>query len=200
MVVAFAGRRIDAASSADPRFPLANVGQVERELRALLGTLPTSTLVCSAACGADLLALRVARDLGWRRRIVLPFGVVEFRKSSVVDRPGGWGVLYDSLIRDAREQDDLVIIEGHRSPHTAYTKATDRIIGEALTVAGATSAGDGIANRGLAVIAWDGKSRGNEDLTAAFADRARERGFPVVEIETLRRDKGKNADGNQGAH
>ena len=70
-----------------------------------------SALISSAACGADLLALDVARHAGIRRRLILPFAIDRFRESSVVDRPGNWGPLFDGLIADATAHDDLVILE-----------------------------------------------------------------------------------------
>ena len=51
-----------------------------------------SVLVCSAACGADLIALQAAGRVSLRRRIVLPFEPSRFRDSSVVDRPGDWAL------------------------------------------------------------------------------------------------------------
>ena len=69
MVVALAGRRVDAPDVERPRFPLANVEAVKKRLMALLADLNTSVIVCSAACGADLLALEAARRLRFRIRL-----------------------------------------------------------------------------------------------------------------------------------
>lgn len=35
------------------------------------------------------------------------------------------------------------------------------------------------------VVVWDGVSRGDDDVTAAFQEEARERGLAVEEISTL---------------
>jgi hypothetical protein len=59
-----------------------------------------------------LLALRAAKVLGLRRRLVLPFSVEAFRDTSVTDRPDDWGPLYDELIAAARQTDDLVVMDG----------------------------------------------------------------------------------------
>ena len=89
-VIALAGRRIDAADTNPPRFPLEAVPTVRRRLADLLAKERAVALVCSAACGADLMALEEAERLGLRRRIVLPFPPERFRKTSVIDRPGDW--------------------------------------------------------------------------------------------------------------
>src|SRR4051794_28518277 len=109
-VLALAGRRIDPSDSAGRHFPLQNVAAVAKRLRASFLSLELGTLVCSAANGADLTALRVARQLGMQRRIVLPFGVSRFRSVSVIDRPGGelWGWLYDDLVAEADKAGDLI--------------------------------------------------------------------------------------------
>lgn len=72
-VIALAGRRIDAPETKSARFPLSNVPIVRERLAALLAAEHAEALVCSAACGADLIALAEAERLGLRRRIVLPF-------------------------------------------------------------------------------------------------------------------------------
>ena len=90
-VVALAGRRIDLPEAQVPRFPLENVQEVGRRICEALYEMHAVALVCSAACGADLVALEQAKQLGLRRRIVLPFAPERFRETSVVDRPGDWG-------------------------------------------------------------------------------------------------------------
>src|SRR5689334_9119389 len=111
-VIALAGRRIDAPGAEPPRFPLGNVPLVRRRLAALLSAEHAAVLVCSAACGADLIALQEAERLGLRRRIVLPFPPERFRKTSVTDRPGDWGPVFDRLVAAAEAAGDLVILHG----------------------------------------------------------------------------------------
>src|SRR5262245_52110419 len=67
MVVALAGRRIDAPRAAMPRFPLERRSAVRRRIRVQLELLGADVLVSSAACGADLLAQDIAGKLGLRR-------------------------------------------------------------------------------------------------------------------------------------
>jgi hypothetical protein len=98
MIVALAGRRVDAADAAQPRFPADRIAAVEARIDAALHDAGASTLVCAAACGADLLALEVARRKGVDAWIVLPYTVAAFRRSSVVDRGEDWGDAFDAAI------------------------------------------------------------------------------------------------------
>jgi hypothetical protein len=77
------------------------VPAVRQRLVDMLAAERAAVLVCSAACGADLVALEAAERLGLRRRIVLPFAAERFRTTSVTDRPGDWGPLFDRMIAAA---------------------------------------------------------------------------------------------------
>ena len=173
--IALAGRRIDPPDAEMPRFPLANVPLVRDRLRALFVERDAGTLVCSAACGADLVALQVAEALGMRFRIVLPFDPARFRETSVTDRPGDWGQHYDRLVEAARRAGDLVVLEGAGEGGAAYEAANERIIEEAMVVPGARSA----------AIVWEGRPRGDGDATAGFADEARRSGMGVAKVLTV---------------
>ena len=72
-VVALAGRRIDSEGAEIARFPLDQEENVKEQRSVLLENLHPSRLVCSAACGADLLALEAAGELGIPTTVVLPF-------------------------------------------------------------------------------------------------------------------------------
>jgi hypothetical protein len=174
--VALAGRRIDMPGAASPRFPLANVPEVSRRLRNYLVEREVRHLVCSAACGADLLALEAAEEVGVPAlTVVLPFSPASFRQTSVMDRPGDWGPIFDRLIAEVRERGRLVVLDRERSNHAAYAAATHRIIEEAGRF--------GVGVR--ACVIWEGASRGASDHSLAFADAARARGWPVDYILTL---------------
>ena len=71
MIVTLAGRRIDAPNASIVRFPLDKSPTVHRRIQKLLEDYQVTALVSSAACGADLLALDVAGQLGIRRRVIL---------------------------------------------------------------------------------------------------------------------------------
>jgi hypothetical protein len=180
-VVALAGRRIDAVDANPARFPLELVPLVLDRLRTLFIRHSVSALACSAACGADLTALEVAEELGIRRRIILPFEVERFRETSVTDRPGGWGALYDRIINEARRAGDLVVLQGAGEGLAAYAAANNRIIEEALALAGGAPPPTGLV---LTAIVWEGNSRGPDDAVQQFAELARKRELAVEVVST----------------
>jgi hypothetical protein len=106
MILALAGRRIDAADAEEKRLPLEDADAVAERIRTRFEALRPTFLVCSGACGADLLALHGAKSLGIHRRIVLPFDSTRFRTTSVLDRPANstwdWGAIFDEQIQEAR--------------------------------------------------------------------------------------------------
>jgi hypothetical protein len=179
MILALAGRRIDAAGAQPPRFPQAHVVMVAERLRTLFQDQQATALVCSAACGADLVALREAGALGMRRRIVLPFGRAEFRESSVIDRPGDWGPTYDTILDQLTSANDVVIMQGQPGDNAAYDAANPRILDEAHVLARSRN------EETCAVVVWEGKSRGDDDMTAGFAAEARRRGLRVFDVLTI---------------
>ena len=148
-------------------------------MRELLQARATA-VVCAAACGVDLIALTEAESLGLRRRIVLPFDVARFRKTSVIDRPGEWGEPYDRVIAAAEKSGDLLVASGEvaASEDELYLLANRIILDEAVALAH-----DG--SSAAALLVWDGKSRGPGDITAQFADSARERGLQVLELRIV---------------
>lgn len=193
MIVISAGRRIDEVDAKEARFPLENVDEVAEAIRSRLADLSPDVLICSAACGADLIALDAAAGLGIRRRIVLPFAPPHFRHTSVTDRPGNstwdWGAIFDDLIRLAVESDDLIILpprdDGDET--AAYVAVNRRIIDEARSLAEESDdqkKGGGERAQVRAVIIWEGSSRGEGDLTAELAALARKAGIPVEQVRT----------------
>jgi hypothetical protein len=190
-VVALAGRRVDRADAGTPRFPSENVGLVRERLRWFLQERRAAVLVCSAACGADLLALEAALILGLRRRIVLPSEPECFRETSVIDRPGAWADLYARVIERARRAGDLVVLEGAGEGGRAYAAANERILEEALGLAGIAltprsgPVGPVPPETALAVIVREGRSRGAGDMTEQFAEAARRRGLTLAEVATV---------------
>src|SRR5262245_11088780 len=159
-VVALGGRRIDAAGSEAPRFPLQNVPLVRERIADALVAERAAVLVCSAACGADLVALEEAERLGLRRRIILPFPPERFRVTSVVDRPGDWGTMFYRLIAAAIATGDLVVLgdAGGGDDDAAYARTNEAIIREARELAG-----EGGPHRMLAILVWEGCARAGTD-------------------------------------
>src|SRR5215472_15166710 len=136
-VVALGGRRIDAEPTSTPRFPFDQVGRVGREIAEQLRRSHAVALVCSAACGADLIALETAQKMGLRTRIILPFSAARFRKTSVVDRPRPefWGAMFDRAATVARTHGDLVELD-IAEINDAYSAANAVVIDEAWKLAG----------------------------------------------------------------
>lgn len=175
-VIAVAGRRIDALDAETPRFPLEAVSRVRRRLADLFVKEMAEALVCSAACGADLVALEEAERLGLRRRIVLPFAPERFRETSVIDRPGDWGDVFDRLIAAAAASGDLVVLpDTGGSDDVAYAAANEAIVCEAMALAQA--ARHGAPRRKVVVTVWEGTAREESDATAGLRGIAAKAGF-----------------------
>lgn len=186
VVVAVTGRRIDAPNSQIERFPLAQVDAVKALIRELFQDVDAQAIVCSAACGADLIALDVASELGIEAHVMLPFAQEKFRETSVVDRPGEWGPLFDQLVEDAQRQGRLHLTKSAGSDHKAYLDAVTAILDQAAALARLTAHGQAAASPSvaMAVAVWDGEPRGPDDITAYFIDEARKRNYTVHEVLT----------------
>jgi len=178
LIIALAGRRVDSADAKKPRFPLRNVERVRTRVREVLKEKGATALLSSAACGADLIALSEAGELGLRRRVILPFERRRFRETSVTDRPGEWGPLYDQVLDAVEAAGDLVILQ-NVSDDEAYSAANRAILDEAVALARTAQ------KPPIAVLIWDGVSRGVGDLTEEFGAEARRRGLAVTEVRTI---------------
>jgi hypothetical protein len=182
-IVALAGRRIDTPDAQPARFPLARVEAVGERVAGALRDLNARALVCSAACGADLVALEQAERLGLRRRIVLPFAADRFLVSSVTDRPGNWEAVFKRQVAAAAAAGDLVVLEGEEADDRAYAAASEAIIEEAQALARATN--EDPARMLIALLVWEGKTRPGRDATAEFGKIAAKAGFKVESVLTL---------------
>lgn len=179
MIASLAGRRIDAPDADPERFPEAREDVVAERIAARLTERAVSTLVCAAACGADLLALDAARRIGIAAHVVLPYAAAEFRRSSVTDRGEEWGGAFDRLVGDAQARGGVHDLGLDVRDPRAYEKTNDAILDDALALAGNDPA------QVVALTVWDGAIAGRADYTAAFADAARARGIAVESIPIL---------------
>src|SRR5262249_39720200 len=118
-----------------PRFPLARATLVRERISTLLIDRKATDLVCSAACGTDLLALDAAGELGIQRHIVLPFEPNRFRATSVTDRPGEWGALFDQIIKEVQAAGKLTILSGEGDDDAIFATTNQVMLDEALTLA-----------------------------------------------------------------
>jgi hypothetical protein len=186
MIVAVAGRRIDAPGAQPPRFPLVRRDQVRRNVTSALRRLGATVIVSSAACGADLLTLEAARALGLRRRIILPYRAEWFLADSVTDRPGRWKALYEALIAEARASGDLITLKFPRGSDDAFRAANERILSEAQRLAQRAARRDRAAALGGLII-WEGAPRGPDDVTADLKQQLEQAGAQVEQTLTLPR-------------
>jgi len=177
MIIALAGRRIDAADTKQPKFPLAKLPEVTNALRNFFLQRQASVLVSSAACGADLLAQTEAGNLGLRRRVVIPLSRDAFRQTSVVDRPGYWGPLYDRLMDEVEASGDVIVLQ-NLSGEEAYSAANSVILENAISL------GRALGQAVCALLVWDGVPSGEGDHTEGFKKAAQERRLSIFEIRT----------------
>jgi hypothetical protein len=121
----------------------------------------------------DLVALEEAERLGLRRRIVLPFPPERFRKTSVSDRPGDWGPVFDRLVAAAGATGDLIVLPAiSGSDEAAYASTNENIVREAQALART-----GASHRLIAALVWEGSARQRPDATAQFRELAAKAGF-----------------------
>jgi hypothetical protein len=180
MVIAFAGRRVDPPNASPARFSAVNVPAVRDRIRAVLAELMATALVASAACGADLIALDVARELGIRCAIVLPWDPDRFREVSVVDRGAEWGPVFDRLVGPVADAGDLYTLARSVHDEGAFVATNETVLDTAQAFARGRHPSDDV----VAIVAWEGASRGAHDVTEQFMMSARARGMRVVEVMT----------------
>lgn len=108
--------------------------------------------------------------------MVLPYHPDKFRRSSVTDRPGEWGLLYDRLIYKIGAAGDLIVLDDKSTDEFAFRHTNEAIIHLASFAAMPEHAG--------AVLVWEGRSNGKNDLTAAFENLATAAGMAIYTILT----------------
>jgi hypothetical protein len=114
---------------------------------------------------------------------VLPFSPGQFRETSVTDRPGNWGPLFDRLVDAAKAAGDLVILSGtDDGDDAAYSAANRTIIREAEALARATL--DCRRLRLVAVTVWEGSAREGTDASGGFLALAMKAGFEERSVLT----------------
>ena len=138
------------------------------------------TLVSSAACGSDLLALKAAGDLGIRRRVILPFDQATFRDQSVVDRPGDWGPLFDRILSEVGRAGGLTLLGLRPSDRFAYEETNRAILSEGEALSALVDGGARVA-----VVVWDGQAGQRDDHTQQFFEEALARGWSLREVSSL---------------
>jgi hypothetical protein len=176
MIVALAGRRIDASDAEEKHFPLGMECAVYEKITEFFHRHKVTTLVSSAACGADLLAQKAAKKLEIEQHIILPFNRKKFRKTSVIDRPGNWGELFDKICDEVERKGNLLVLENYvANEENAYSEATIELLNCAQSL---QSNNEKI----LAVAVWEERVKNEADETASFISQAQLRNIGVEEI------------------
>lgn len=184
MVTVLAGRRVDAADASTARFPLENVDVVKEKLHRFFTDNKIDYLVCSGACGADLIALDVAGQLNIPRKMVLPFDAETFRSSSVTDRPGNWGELFDAVNNELRKKSNVVSLNYTEDDENVYEKTNFDILNTAdIVFENLNETSDG---KKVAIIIWEGAPKDSGDTTDHFRKEAINRGYMIEEINYLK--------------
>ena len=100
MILAYAGVQADEADRPAPRLPASAEAALARRLRELLSTLRPRLVVGALASGSDLLIVEQARLEGCDVRVLLPFDIETFKRTSVTARGRRWEIIYDRLIAE----------------------------------------------------------------------------------------------------
>ncbi len=183
MIVVLAGRRVDAANASNARFPLENVKKVKDKLKQFFVARRIDYLVCSGACGADLLALEVAGKLNIPRKMILPFDAKTFRSSSVTDRPGSWGESFDAAYKKLKTESNVITLNYGEDEKDVYEKTNFDILNTADLIFEKLNATRD--KKKVAVIVWEGAPKDTNDTTDHFRKEAKKRMYSIVEINCL---------------
>lgn len=196
-VVAFAGHMIDAPGRTEPRFPPALAPAVQAALREQLALLHQPIVYTSAACGADLILIEAAYEVGAEVNIVLPFSREDFVRTSVVVGGDGWTERFDAALgRAARVI--MATEESHLGDDVLFEHAAMLLEGLAVLRASQLQATPAL----LCVI--DAESPGRVGGTHASFERWKKHvGAPrVINLRELRATAGHReeirTDGAQG--
>jgi len=177
-VLAVSGRRIDPEGADQPGFPAGNEALVALRIRNMMLSTSAKVVVCSGACGTDILALEAAAQLDLGRRMVLPFSREKFRATSVADRGEDWGRRFDAILQQLPGQ-HIIELSLPQSSEQAYPAANCEILDRAEGLASVAGL------RALAMVAWNGISRGPTDWTDQFRKLAVDRKLEVMTVSTL---------------
>ena len=175
-VVAYTGHLIDTPGRPAPRFPPADEERVKAGIRSELERLRPVAVYGSAGCGADILCLECARELGSDLHIVLPFPADQFRIKSVDLRPGDeWGGRFESLLDEA---DEVLVISQRPPPfgESIYAYANLIITGLARLRA------QQLDTRLQGIAVWDGKPAGGEGGTGSVVSLWQRHGIPLTHV------------------
>lgn len=117
-VLVYSGHMLDRPDRRVPRFPPSLEGAVRDRIRERLARLAPVAVYGSAACGADILCLDAARELGCETHVILPFPPDVFRTTSVDFAGGDWGRRFEEALAAA---DSVTIASDHYARGSSAT-------------------------------------------------------------------------------
>jgi len=117
-VVIYSGHMVDRDERRVARFPASLEGHVRDLIRKRFGELRPLAAYGSAACGADLLCLEAARDLGCETHVILPFPPAPFREASVDFAGAGWSERFERALAAA---DSVTVTSDHYARGSSAT-------------------------------------------------------------------------------
>ena len=174
-VLVFTGHMIDRRDRGTPRFPQEMGPTVQDAVRARLGALAPAAVYGSAACGADLICLEVAADLGCETHVVLPFPPGAFREASVDYAGAQWSDRFEAALARA---DSVTITSDHRARESTATYEYANLVLTGMAQLRAQLLDTGVV--GLAV--HDPRSAGAPGGTASTMTLWKSRGMAVESI------------------
>ena len=183
-VLVYTGHMIDAPARALPRFAASMESEVSRQIREVVKRANPVAVYGSAACGADILCLESALDIGAELHIVLPFSVEAFRNTSVDLGNGGcWGDRFDRLLDKANE---VLVISEHPPDGDASAYEYTNLMITGLGRLRAQMLETGL--QGVAV--WDGIANGDAGGTASVVNLWRQADVPFEHVPVSANDRG----------
>lgn len=175
-----AGRRIDPEHASVQRFPRDSVDTVSESIKGVFTECSVTTLICSAAAGADLLALRIALDFGISCRVIISSSTEAFRRDSVSDLGSEWDQMFSDVVQRIGLE-NLICIPAGNDDASSFRQVNERLFQEAL----AAKESQGAATEILCLAVWDLRRKEGADFTAEFIDIAHRLGLQVLSIPTV---------------
>ncbi|MBK6980204.1 MAG: hypothetical protein IPH30_00755 [Betaproteobacteria bacterium] len=184
-VLVFTGNMVDAPGREAGRFPAALEQAVREAMRETLATIAPLAVYGSAACGADILCLELARERGAETHVVLPFPPAEFRHASVDFASGDWGERFERVLAAAHS---VTVASDHRASGSAASFEYANLIATGMGRLRAQVLDAPL--RALAV--WDAGVPASPGGAASVVSLWRSHGLAVdtVDLAALRADEG----------
>jgi hypothetical protein len=117
--------------------------------------------------------------------MILPFDAHTFRSTSVTDREGNWGILFDSIHDELNKKGNVIILNLTKDDKDAYEKTNVAIIKTADALFKDREIFDTASEKKVALIIWEGTPKNSNDTTNHFKQLATKSGYTIEEINCL---------------